>query len=616
MRGDITLETYSEQQNVVTVTDAVNEQTTHQSISGEPGLDSAVAEMEQRLNEKSGRIKKRPDMMKVLEIMGQGVLVDLNISLPRFIMSLSAADLGLAYSDLGLELSDELRSYVQFGRRSLIPKAIQKRLTRAEARARECLYSMAVDTPWRHLGYFIPTAKYQEWKEKNAQFEQEFWDLRDELVVRYDELVSQVLFDYQKLALESWNRLVMGSAVAKSVARTSNPEGDEQKKENEQDGRLWFPQTDEEYRRTVADLREIQAQRGSRESFVEVYLDRVRAKMPSKEDVREGFKYVADLNFIPLPSLLARDVGEADRIYRERAMQDEQHRMSLERLEVEHRAQFATIEGSRRAEEEAAYKERRQQLEEEHQRKLREQESERLEYQRQQDLQQLQYQMERDVIQNAQKRRQELVDQFYFGVIQQINEIVFSVCRNVQESLHETDGYFSGGLKKQINNLKGKIEALNIIGDEQIEDQIERLRAAASHRVTAYATDGTPYDRVDTGRLNVVLSSIMDETNAVLIGLGHSPQQRRTRSRSAIVKPQGTLFDEQVGDTEQIMPSHTALRRSRRVLHVQKEVTSDREGMIDETATENTLKVARRSSRHVVKKPVSSSKGSARQSKK
>jgi hypothetical protein len=410
--------------------------------------------------------------------------------------------------------------------------------------------------------------------------------LREEIVEQYPELVANVLRDHRKLALESWNRLAMGSAVAKSSKSTPQEVQSEDEEDDVEDEIDLSPISEEESQLAAQELREFQMQVDSRQQFVAEYLSKIRSKMPTLEALKDGFKYSVDLNFIQLPSLLAKDVSKADRIYRERALRDSQFRAETERAEAEHRAAMERIAAETRADAEAAYQRRReereaeyqkQRIEWERQRLIQEQEqqelaTQRMQIQRRQELQDLQHKMERDVIERNRVRQQELVDQFYNGIVQQLNEAIFDVCNDVLRSLGK-NGVMTGRNKLQITNLMKRLGSLNILEDEQIDDQIARLREALETKVEVRASDNTPYERIDTDFLGEVLTSIREEATETLTDLGAAPSSRTLRGRNIL---RAAAYDEENEDEEGGVQRVSA-RRSRRAQRVE-DVEEDTEG--------------------------------------
>src|SRR5437667_12846309 len=59
-----------------------------------------------------------------------------------------------------------------------------------------------------------------------------------------------------------------------------------------------------------------------KEAFVDKYLSYIRGGMPTREEVTDAFEYKFELGYIPLPSLLAKDIDEADYMVRNRALRD------------------------------------------------------------------------------------------------------------------------------------------------------------------------------------------------------------------------------------------------------------------------------------------------------
>jgi hypothetical protein len=91
--------------------DVTSANTSFEANATEMGDDPA-AQIARLIGEDPTRIKKRPDAVEILQLMDQGVLVDLSINYPRFYVGLSAEHLGLASKQLGLKSSEQLEQYV------------------------------------------------------------------------------------------------------------------------------------------------------------------------------------------------------------------------------------------------------------------------------------------------------------------------------------------------------------------------------------------------------------------------------------------------------------------------------------------------------------------------
>jgi hypothetical protein len=519
-------------------------------------LDAALEEFAAQIQEDPKRLRRRPGAEEVLEQVGKGVLVDLSIHRPRFMIRLRPEDLGLSYAQLGLTSSKELDQYVMLGRRSLIPKDLQAELARVEVHARETLYSFSLDTPWGRLGHWVGARNYLEWKRANEECERKFWALRDRIVAEYPGLIARVLRDYLKLALESWRRLEVGSALLKGASSPTLDAEDAAEEPEELDVENLplsaTPSLTQEIYQAV--LRELQLTQ-EQDLFVEYvrgFLRRTRSKMPTPEEVSKAFVYRVELNFVPLPSLVARDLTEADRLFQERSLAD-----------AEYQRQLAAIREQEHLELESLRAEARLKYEEANAERLKLQRARQLELeqlQRKAELDMLQAQMERDVIARAVQEKSRLLDEFHTGVVLQINELLWKVADNILGSLAENDGRLTGSTSLQLGNLVQRLERMNFAGDQTIEEHISRLRKVLPANLPVIDSATKRRARLDTAPLSRVLNHLREEADEVLTELGHAPAARG--ARTGVARGASALFE--IGDdTEDEVVLSVARRQSR-----------------------------------------------------
>jgi hypothetical protein len=478
-----------------------------------------------QVGEDPAKLIKHRDIGAVLERMKEGLTISVHISRPRFWSKLTLDDLGLtAGKTLAVSPQAErvFNDYFRLGRRSLLPRSYQDRLNLIETAARQCLARYSFKSHW---GAFVPLTMYPKWKEENAELEKEFWALREEIVGHYEAIVEQVVEESRPLAEDAWRRVTLGTALREGDALTQ-----------------------EVVQAIVTRLQEGEG----KERFVANYLTAIRAAMPHQWEIEDGFSYEVERGVVPLPSLLAKDMEQADRIYQERAIKDAKTRAELEAIEAQRRAEMQKLTLQQQQEREEHYQ--RLQAERERQR--------------------LQLEMERDVLSDARRQKERLVQQFYTGIVQQINTLVFQVTDNVLSSLEENSGVLKGRVSLQLSNLVKRLEALNFVGDQQIEDQLKRLRdVLPSEAESEKAAKGLA--RIDTSRIRQVVRAINQETEEILIDLGTQPQHRRRRSQPLSSEQQvrldtrrrtraGTILAEVESEEESAPPTQIASRRRHR----------------------------------------------------
>ncbi len=439
-----------------------------------------VRELAERLGEESGQIVVHRDLSSLLDRMKDGVVVQLSVSRPRFFKKLSLEDLGLKIN-LDLATSEEalrvLTDYFQLGRRSLLPREWQDRLANVENNARYCLKKHSLKSHW---GAFIPVREYARWKEENAEHEASFWKLREELLVSYDTICEEVLADFRLLAEDSWRRVLLGSSIK-------------------------APSTVE--RAVVAQiLQRLHAEEG-KDAFIDAYLVTIRHALPTRIEIEEAFAYHVEVGVIPLPSLLAQDIQQADHLYQERALRDARVRAELDALERQRQEEMRKLSAQEQEEREQRY----------------------LRLRAEQERLRLQQEMERDVLANARAEKERLMREFYTSIVTQINELIRDVTGNVLESLEEHEGVLRGPVSNQLRNLVTQLDRLNFMDDRTLMQQIERIQSVIpSQAESEQARKGLA--RIDTSLMQRVVRQVHDAANEVLISLETSVGQRKTRT--------------------------------------------------------------------------------------
>ena len=441
---------------------------------------SLIQTLAEKIGEESGQIVVHRDLSTLLERMKDGVVVQLNISRPRFFKKLRLEDLGLKIQE-DLATSEEalrvISNYFQFGRRSLLPREWQDRLANIENSAR---YSLKRHSLKSHWGAFIPLREYERWKRENAEHKAAFWKLRDEILESYDALCEEVLADFRLLAEDSWRRVLVGSSIKE-------------------------PATVE--RRVITQLLErLHAQEG-RDAFLEAYMTTIRQTLPTRVEIEAAFAYHEEIGVIPLPSLLAQDIQQADHLYQERILRDARVRAELDRMEQERQQAMRQLSAQEQEEREKRY----------------------LRLSAEQERLRLQAEMERDVLANARVEKERLMREFYLDVVTQINELIRDVTGNVLESLEEHEGVLRGPVSNQLRNLVTQLDRLNFMEDAALMRQIERIRSVLpSQTESEQARKGLA--RIDTSQMQRVVRQVHDAANEVLISLETSVGQRKTRA--------------------------------------------------------------------------------------
>jgi hypothetical protein len=470
-------------------------------------VEEAMSAMAQQIAEEPTRLRKRQDVTQVLERMTDGVVVAMHISRPRFTISVAPkrGEVGFGLEKLGITNSEEaqkvVREYFTLGRHSLLPTDLQKELANIENSARACLDRYAFRTHW---GYFIPTKNYADWKEKNEGFQKQFEQKKQYVLDHYDEIMDQVLSAYRTLAEDAWKQTTFGSLVVR-------------------DKQLSREQFEGLYQ-------QLEAGQG-REEFIQRYLSSIQGEMPTREEVAEAFEYEIELGYIPLPSLLARDMDEADHVVRSRTLRDAKLKAEMDAIEAQRRAELDAIQEQQRLEEakqRAEWQKLSEQQRVERQAAYLKLQAEEEKLRTEREKIDLQRAMDRDVINNARKQKDQLVQEFYSGIIAQINQLVKEVCEETLESLDEHNNVIRGPVSARLGNLVKRLRNLNFIEDEQISEQIRRLETVLpTKEASEQAKRGIA--RIETAGIRKVVQQINQEAEATLLELGLSPVQRTRR---------------------------------------------------------------------------------------
>lgn len=384
-----------------------------------------------------------------LKLMKEGVLVNIHIGRWR-------AKTGLSWDDLGIKVSDEtnkvLNSIINLGSKNLLPAEVIKELDSLESKARRLLVKSSFQTYW---GRFIPVGAYAEWKADNDELIAEYFTKRDEIVANYDQLIYQVMVAYEAAARSSYERL-------KALA----PESIEE-----------FP---------------------SETEFVNIFTSRVNSKLPTAQDVHDSFYYSVELNFVPLPDLLATEQAEAERV----------------RLEAQHSAEVINLAAQTTREKEWAEQKRiRDEAWAEHEKKAAEVKAAQSAAEVKQRMLE---EMNRDVIEQARQQKESLVDDFLRNVVSQLRNLVYDATTDVLSAMTKK-GSLPPRSIVQLKKMVEQVGSLNFYGDQEIDQMIRQ--------VTIYLNQNK--DDRELPEIQDNLRNVATVIRSSLIGLGESPRSAR-----------------------------------------------------------------------------------------
>lgn len=174
-------------------------------------------------------------------LMQDGALVELHVGRCGFTTRIVLEDMGIQIDDESVR--DKVGRWMTLGDKRLLPEAYMKNLSRIESRARATLKDHAFRT---ELGYFVPITAYEEWRVQTEALRAEYLALRDDIIAHYDELVHQVLDDYEVIAADTYQRL-----------RVTHPE----------------------------------LVRDGQQQFVASYTNRIHSQIPSVDRIRQSFSF-------------------------------------------------------------------------------------------------------------------------------------------------------------------------------------------------------------------------------------------------------------------------------------------------------------------------------------
>lgn len=191
-------------------------------------------------------------------LMQEGVIVDLSLSRWRARQSLDLDDLGLPPLD-----GDEAKAIsgiFRLGEKRLLPDSYFNRLVAAERVIYRTLERFSFKSPW---GSFVPATAFPAWKDAHAQAVTDYFNLRDEIVRDYPQIMELLREQY--------------TIAARRAFRVLNKDGD----------------------------------RAAQEVFVSAMWGRIKASIPPAAEIAASFRLDVNYSLVPLPSLLSQGASGA-----------------------------------------------------------------------------------------------------------------------------------------------------------------------------------------------------------------------------------------------------------------------------------------------------------------
>lgn len=372
-----------------------------------------------------GAANIRTEAPRWLSLMREGVVIKLHVRRWRAKCRLDADDLGLPKED-----DDLIGDLLELGDKRLLPLDLAKQLEAIESAGRKALERNGYATYW---GVFVPATNFAQWQAENETHKRRYFEAREQIVSEYDSILAQLTDAYRGAARVAFRR-----------ARALTP-----------DGMTRQDLIDEFY-------------------FVDHFVRRIRSLIPSASEIERSFAWEEEYSYIPLPSLLAEDLREKERIERER----ERERMEAELARDELWKEIAIRD--------EADRERRQKL----------------------------ARMNDEVVAEARRKKQQLIDTFLKDVVVQLRTTIYEATTDVLKTMQKNQGKLHPRSVVQLKNLIEQIGSLNFFGDEESSRMIARVRDTFERRPEARNVED----------IRSALEDVAIVTRASLIDLGETPR--------------------------------------------------------------------------------------------
>lgn len=188
-------------------------------------------------------------------LLQKGVILTLHVGRWRARRNLGLGDLGINEK----QQSDLLN----LGQKLLLPPEYLKKLQSIETAARNFIKVKTYET---QFGAFVPIDAFQFVKDGLDGYKAQYMAVRDEIVDSYDDIKAQLLSEYRTIARTAYSRQQRLAAM-------------------------------------------LQEEQGCA-AYVERFVERIEALIPSKEEIKASFKFDVRLSYVPLPSMLSEDSKE------------------------------------------------------------------------------------------------------------------------------------------------------------------------------------------------------------------------------------------------------------------------------------------------------------------
>lgn len=360
-----------------------------------------------------------------LRLMQEGVIVKLHIRRWRARARLDLDDLGLP-----AQADDAIGDLLNLGDKRLLPQELAKRLEAIDNAGRKALERAGFETHW---GTFLPATAFEDWKAQNDEHKARYFAARAELLEDYDQIVDALLASY--------------TGAARAAYRRAN---------------ALSPLT-----MTRAELRD-------EILFVDSFAARIRSLIPSAQDIYDSFGWEEELTYIPLPSLLAADAAEAERVRTEA----ERARLQAEMERNELWREVTIADEAARARRDALVR------------------------------------MNEQVVAEARAQKEHLLSGFFNDLVVQLRSAVYNAVTDILATMERNDGQLHPRSVVQLRHLSEQVAQLNFFGDTEVDAMLAQVRGAFPERPTLR----------NAADIGAKLADIATVTRASLLDLGQNPR--------------------------------------------------------------------------------------------
>lgn len=308
-----------------------------------------------------------PDYASLLK---EGVTISPHVSYWRGQTRLTFNQLGLWF-----ETGDEkkvMEGITKLGKLYLYPPEVIKALISLETQIRNLPKKYGIETAF---GAFVPVTIYPELKEAMDELTEKFQALQNEIGLNWEENLAKTELNIRVAARFAYR----------------NKAGD--------------PKTRDEIQNENA--------------FIDKFVKAVKALIPSKQTVLEGFSLSFELRYIPLPDILAAEKARAE-------VEEAQAQAEVRRIFTDRQVDRERVESERRANA---------------------------------DREKILYQMNQDIADQARAQAQELMDNFFRKLVSESRQLAIEVYQDVAK-----------GIKRQ-----GKVHGRSVVALRNLITQVSKL---------------------------------------------------------------------------------------------------------------------------------------------